>query len=55
MRDVHEPHDAEDERESDREQRVEPAEQHALQDGVDPSDHGTPPESDVGVRDQTPK
>jgi len=36
MGNVDQPHDAEDQRQAGGEQRVEPAEQHALDDGVDP-------------------
>ncbi len=39
MRDVDQPHDAEDQRQPGGEQRIEPAEQDALQHGVDPLHH----------------
>ena len=39
MRDVHEPHDAEDERQPGGKHGVEAADEHALQDDVDPVDH----------------
>ena len=40
MRDVDEPHHAEDQRQPGREHGVEPADQHALHDDVDPVGHG---------------
>ena len=45
---VHQPHDAVPEREPDREQRVQAAEQDSLDDGVDPLSH-------AGARPQIPK
>ncbi len=42
MRKVHQPHDAEDKAQPGREERVETAEQDALEDGVDP-DHAASP------------
>ena len=39
MREVDQPHDAEDQRQAGRVERVEPAEQDALDDGVEPADH----------------
>ena len=41
VRDVDQPHHAEDQREPGREQRVEPAQQHALDDGVEPLHRGS--------------
>ena len=42
MRDIDEPHDAEDQRQPGREHGVEAADQHALHDDVEPVDHITP-------------
>ena len=39
MREIDQPHDAEDQRQAGREQRIEPAEQDALDDGVEPIGH----------------
>ena len=39
MREVDQPHDAEDQRQAGGVERVEPAEQHALDDGVEPGGH----------------
>ena len=49
MRDVDEPHDAEDQRQPGREHGVEPADQHALHDDVEPV-HTSHPE--IGGRDR---
>ena len=43
MGEVDQPHDAEDQRQPGREQGIEPAEQHALHNGVEPVDHGQIP------------
>ena len=40
MRDIHQPHHAEDDGEPGGKERVEPAREHALDDAVDPLDHG---------------
>ena len=39
MGEVDQPHDAEDERQAGGVERVEPAQEHALKDGVDPDHH----------------
>ena len=39
MREVDQPHDAEDQRQAGGEERIEPAEQDALDDGVEPAGH----------------
>src|SRR5262249_4535301 len=58
MRNVDEPHDAEDERQAGGEHRIEPADQHALEDDVDPLHYGrrklevTPPIS-LPAREET--
>ena len=59
MREVDQPHDAEDQRQAGGEQRVEPAEQDALDDDVGEGGHGairrtprlrTSPAGEIGVR-----
>ena len=49
VRDIDEPHDAEDQRQPGGEHGVEPADQHALEDDVDPLHHAPPPGGRVGV------
>ena len=48
MREVDQPHDAEDQRQSGREQRVEPAEQDALDDHVEERGHRPPSMPEIG-------